>query len=167
MSVNFLETTCKEPARSELVFGLCDKNDGSKAYSDAGNMPTWTALVSNVNSVEVTFTAIDNCIIILKDGTKDKESTCDGMLTFTNSLYLVELKDHGTGGWLPKAKAQLENTIRLLYESHELTDFRFKKAFACNKRHPNFVVIHSEEQKSFFVNTKGFRLDIQAQILIK
>ena len=54
----------------------------------------WIAKVINNNDLAISFTPIDNCIIVLKEGTLDKESTCDGMLTFSNSLYLVELKKH-------------------------------------------------------------------------
>ena len=89
------------------------------------------------------------------------------MLTFTQSLYLVELKKQGVGGWISKAKEQLENTIKLLLESNDLSNFRYKKAFACNKKHPNFTVIDTAERKLFFKRTNGFRLDVQAEIVIK
>lgn len=127
----------------------------------------WIAKVSNDNDLAISFTAIDNCIIVLKEGTKDKESTCDGMLTFSNSIYLVELKKQGTGGWLSDAKSQLENTIKLLRSKHNLEEYKYKKAYACNKKHPNFTVIDAAERKAFFERTKGFRIDAQAEIVIK
>jgi len=43
------------------------------------------------------------------------------MLTFAESLYLVELKKQGTGGWISDAKGQLENTIKI--------DFRKPRPF--------------------------------------
>lgn len=89
------------------------------------------------------------------------------MLTFSESLYLVELKKQATGGWITGAKGQLENTIRLISENHDLSSFRYKKAFACNKKHPNFTVIEAAERKAFFDRTKGFRIDAQAEITIK
>ena len=89
------------------------------------------------------------------------------MLIFHESLYLVELKKQGTGGWLPHAKTQLENTIKLLHANHNLSAFKYKKAYACNKKHPNFTVINVAERKAFFEKTNGFRIDAQAEIVIK
>ncbi len=167
MSVDFFETDCKEPARTDNEFGICDEQNGSKAYTSIINNDKWIANVINSDNQAITFTAIDNCIIVLKEGTKDKESTCDGMLTFPESLYLVELKIQGTGGWLSDAKRQLENTIRLLHSNHDLTVFKYKKAYACNKKHPYFTVIDAAERKAFFEKTEGFRIDAQTKIEIK
>ena len=89
------------------------------------------------------------------------------MLTFAESLYLVELKKQGTGGWISDAKGQLENTIRLISENHDLSSFRYKKAFACNRKHPSFTGIDIAERRSFFERTRGFRIDVQAEIVIK
>lgn len=167
MSINFFETNCKESPRNEKQFGICDEQNGTKAYSDITDGTKWIARVINNAGINISFTAIDNCIIIHKENTKDKESTCDGMLTFTQSLYLVELKKQGPGGWISDAKRQLENTIKLITENHDLSDFRYKKAFACNRKHPSFTVIDKSERKSFFERTGGFRIDVQAEILIK
>ena len=167
MSVNFFETPCREPARNNLVFGICDDQHGSKAYTaDDFFREKWIAIVKNGQQLEITFTPIDNCIPIYKEGTGDEESTCDGMLTFSSSLFLVELKNWGTGGWLPKAIKQLRNTIELINANHDLSVFKYKKAYACNKKHPNFSVFDNEMRKEFFMKTK-FRIDIQAEIVIK
>lgn len=167
MSVNFFETDCKEESRNEKQFGICDDQNGTKAYTDTSDSTKWIAKVTNVKEIDISFTAIDNCVIVLKDGTKDKESSCDGMLTFTQNLYLVELKKQGTGGWISDAKGQLENTIKLISENHDLSNFRYKKAFACNRKHPSFTVIDTAERKSFFERTGGFRIDVQAEIVVK
>jgi hypothetical protein len=167
MSVNFLESDCKEPAISDNLFGICDDQDGSKAYTSITDITNCIAKVINRTDLVISFTAIDNCIIVFKEGTKDKESTCDAMLIFQDSLYLVELKKQGTGGWLPDAKSQLENTIKLLDANHDLSAIKYKKAYACNKKHPNFTVINAAEKKAFFEKTNGFRFDAQAEILIK
>jgi hypothetical protein len=167
MSVNFLETDCKEPPRTNNTFGICDDQNGSKAYTSITDNEKWIAKVINNANLAISFTAIDNCIVVFKEGTKDKESTCDGMLTFAESLYLVELKKQGTGGWLSDAKSQLENTIKLLHANHQLNVFRYKKAYACNKKHPNFTVINAAERKAFFEKTNGFRIDAQTEIVIK
>ena len=167
MSVNFFETDCKEDTRKEKQFVICDDQNGTKAYTDTTDSTKWIAIVKNVKEIDVSFTAIDNCIIVFKEGTKDIESSCDGMLTFAESLYLVELKKQGTGGWISDAKGQLENTIRLISENHDLSSFRYKKAFACNRKHPSFTVIDIAERRSFFERTRGFRIDVQAEIVIK
>ncbi len=73
MSVDFFNTRCKESALTNREFGICDNEDGSKAYTDVDNSPKWIAVVNNETQIEVTFTAIDNCIEILKEGTKKKK----------------------------------------------------------------------------------------------
>lgn len=166
MSINFLNSSCKEEPRINELFGLCDDQDGNKAYSDIDDKNKWIAWVINRNDIEVCFTAIDNCIEIYKEGTKDQERTCDGMLTSENCLYLVELKDQITGGWLPESIKQLENTMRLILDNHDLSAFKYKKAFACNRRHHNFKVTDNEQNLRFFRNY-GFRLDAQQEIEIK
>lgn len=166
MSVYFFESTCREDARKDGSFGICDDQDGSKAYTNTSDKITWIAEVVNTDSLSIVFTAIDNCLELFKEGTKDKESTCDGMLEFLDSIYLVELKEQATGGWLPKAKRQLENTIELLNVNDSSKKFKHKKAYACNKKHPNFTVIDVAERKSFFEKT-GYRIDAQAKIVIK
>ena len=167
MNLNFFNAECSEPATIDELFGICDDQDNTKAYTDNNHPEKWIAIVKNENPlVEVTFTAIDNCNTVLQKGTKNKESTCDGMLTFSDHLYLVELKDQMTGGWIPTAIGQLENTMKILIATHDLTLFRYKKAFACNKKHTRFAIIESELNKWFFI-TYGFRLDIQSEIIIK
>jgi hypothetical protein len=167
MSANFFETPCKEPSRTDPLFGICDDQNGRKAYTDNATKNKWIATVKNEQFTEVSFTPIDHCILILKEGTNDQESTCDGMLTFQNSLYLVELKEKEKHSWKSEAISQLKNTIKLLYASHDLTPFKYKKAYACNKKHPSFIVLDSETRKEFFKKTNGFRIEAQAEITIK
>jgi len=166
MSVDFFNTLCKEPVLTNEKFGICDDQDGTKAYSNVGDFTDWIATVINQTQIEVSFTAIDNCIIVLKEGTQNKESSCDGMLTFNNNVYLVELKNQRTGGWLPDAIGQLENSIKLLKANNNLEEIRYKKAYACNRKHPNFQVMEVERKRKFY-NETGFRLDVQTEIVIK
>lgn len=163
MKINFFEHDCKENSRADSCFGICDDQNGKKAYTDVGNKDNWIAHVTNNQRLEVIFTPIDNCIGILKENTQDQESTCDEMLVFSKNLYLVELKKQRTGGWLPDAKKQLESTINCLKKCHDLRTFTGKKAYACNKKHPYFTVIGNAEQRAFFKKT-GFRLDAQTKI---
>jgi hypothetical protein len=167
MNINFFKSKCQEPSKTDKLFGICDDQNGTVAYTDNQDKKKWIATVINDFKLAVTFIAIDNCSVIHKPKTNDKESTCDGMLIFSNGLYLVELKDQGVGGWISTAKSQLENTIRLLNENHDIVGVRYKKAFACNKKHPSFTVIEASEKKAFFQRTNGFRIDAQAVISIK
>ena len=168
MSIDFRKATdCMESVQTNKLFGICDDQDGTKAYTDIDDTSKWIATVVNKNKIEIVFTAIDNCIIVHKKGSNDRESSCDGMLTFNDSIYLVELKKQRTGGWKTIAINQLKNTIRLLIENNCLEEFRYKKAYACNKRHPHFATVDNEFSKKFFKETGGFRIDIQAEILIK
>jgi hypothetical protein len=164
MSVNFFNSDCSENPRSETLFGICD--EGNKAYTDILNPDNWIAIVINENEIDITFTAIDQCFKILKENSKDQESLCDGMLTFKDALYLIELKDQMTGGWLPDAIGQLKNTIKLL-DKDDLSTIKFKKAFACNKKHsPRFNSSINELNKRLF-RKYGFRIEIQSKIKIK
>ncbi|MBK7868587.1 MAG: hypothetical protein IPJ75_17220 [Ignavibacteriales bacterium] len=163
MSFDFINSPCRESPRIESKFGICDDQVGTKAYTDSGDDSKWIAFVRNEDEKEITFTAIDNCLEFFKNRSQEKESTCDGMLTFDDGIYFVELKTQDSN-WLQKALGQLENTIILLQNHHR--NYRFKKAFACNKRHPSFHVFDNELNKRFF-KQYGFRIDINNEIIIK
>ncbi len=117
MKTNFFETECQEDARTNAEFGICDDENGEKAYTTKEESNSWIATVKNDLQKNIVFTAIDNCIEILKEGTNDQERTCDGMLTFDNHLYLIELKNQMTGSWKSDAFNQLENTIKLIIQN--------------------------------------------------
>jgi hypothetical protein len=167
MSVDFFDTRYQERPRRDKSFGICDDENNTPAYTDGTDNAHWIAHVINNDSLSTVFTPIDNNIIVHKPGTSHKESTCDGMLTFTNSLYLVELKNRGTGTWVAEAKGQLINTIKLLHRYNDLSPFGVKKACICNKKHPYFRTVDNAVQKDFFHKTAGFRLDIQTELKIK
>jgi hypothetical protein len=115
MTIDFFNNNCTESARNDKYFGLCDDEDTSEktpAYSDIDNLENWISTVKNDDEIEVIFTPIDNCLIIKKVGTKDDESTCDGMLTFENKIFLVELKNK-TKEWISKGKALIN--LRILF----------------------------------------------------
>lgn len=165
MKIGFFNNDCNEPERTVNEFGICDDQNNTKAYTDITNVDKWVAIVKNGSLKRTTFTAIDNCLEFYIDDTTNKESSCDGMLSFNDSLFLVELKNQ-RANWISEAIKQLENTIRLLYENDNIDRFRYKKAYACNKKHPYFQVIDSEKKKRFFDKT-GFRIDVQTEIIIK
>jgi hypothetical protein len=163
VSVNFFDTECSESPRTNERFGLCDDDNESPAYSDSANEDNWIATVENTGR-EVVFTPIDNCIIISKKETKEKESTCDGMLTFTDTLYLVELKNKRKD-WFTEGLGQIENTIELMKLNGAITH-KYLKAYVCNKKHPHFTTIDNAFSKEFKDRT-GFRIDNQAKIKIR
>jgi hypothetical protein len=167
MPIDFFKKDCCEGPISDAKFGIIDDQLGAKAHTDFSDESKWHATIKNNNNKKIFFHSIDNCLNIFKDESQDLESTCDAMITFHDGLYLIELKTQSQGGWIQKAKTQLENTIRLLTKAHDISSIKHKKAFACNRKHPNFSVLESAEKKAFFSRTNGFRLDIQAEVVIK
>lgn len=162
MNLNFFRQDCQYPPISDRLFGLCDKQDGTKAYPDTINQETWIARVKNENCFRIVFTAIDKCV--LGDDEYEGRGRCDGMLTAETHLYLVELK-HQRTAWLEDAIDQLDSTIQLLMENHDISQYKKRKAFASNRKRRRFVVIDNEFNKAFYKRTT-FRIDTQAEILI-
>lgn len=160
--MNFFDAACQEPAIKHTRFGICDDQDGAKAYTDITDDTKWVATVINPSQRLLVFTAIDACVI--KGNQALGRGRCDGMLTSHEHLYFVELKDQRSG-WTPDAIAQLESTIQFFIQHHDISVFRHKKAFACNKRHPAFQEIDNELNKKFFRNYR-VRLDVQAEIIV-
>lgn len=160
--MNFFNTGCQEPPITDKTFGICDDDNGGKAYTNKTDRETWIATVKNDNQKTIIFTAIDKCII--KDSEEPGRGRCDGMLTFSDYLYFVELKSEPKG-WISDAIVQLESTIRFFRESHKTHSFRHKKAFICNKKHPHFHEINNEINLQFY-RLYGFRLDVQAAIIV-
>ncbi len=163
----FFHTECSEDPKTDLRFGLCDPEGEAKAYSDPANPDDWLATVENPDGKFVRFTAIDNCVPLYKGDTKKEESSCDGMLTSGNKLFLIELKARESGDWRSTGIKQLVNTIRLLkeHEPDELAQYAVKKAYVCNKLKPQFAFIEHELNRTFLTE-HGFRLDIQATVTI-
>lgn len=156
----FLGTSCSEtPPRTDAKFGICDREDGTPAYTVLMDDPDWVATVLNPHGKAVTFTAIDHCLQLPPEPRR-----CDGMLTTTDTLYLVELKSQ-RADWITDAIEQLESTMALLRAKEDLSTFRFKKAFACNRRHRHFQEVGQERNLKCF-REYGFRLDIHATITI-
>lgn len=162
MCLDFFRKDCQNPSINASSFGLCDNQDGSRAYPDTANSETWIAEVKNNNNLDIIFTAVDKCV--LQDNEHKGRGRCDGMLTTANHLYLVELKDKEPP-WQSEAIAQLDSTIQFLFDNHDISRFKIRKAFACNKKRDKFVVIDNEYNKAFFHRTT-FRIDIQAEIVV-
>lgn len=165
MKIDFLSNSFKESDRTDTTFGICDDQNGEKAYSDSTNSTNWIATVNNPHAIAITFTPIDKCLI--KDTELPGVGRCDGMLTSNQHLFFIELKDQRTD-WISDAVKQLEDTVILFNQNHteeERRQFKHKKAFACNKARRRFQEIDHEQNLRFF-RQYGVRLDIQAQIII-
>lgn len=169
MIIDFLNSPCKESPRDNEEFGICDDEEGKVAYTDIEDESKWNAKVVNEENKSITFTPIDHCdaMKITKQDSTDLESTCDGLLTFDDSLYLVELKNQ-RADWKPEAKNQLLNTIKFINHYNPDYPFKKKKAYACNKKKKKnqFSTSSNAESRDFF-NKTGFRLDTQYEIKIK
>lgn len=152
-------------------FGICDNLDDSvktPAYVDldSNNESLWVAKVLNQTGESVGFTAVDNKIEIRRDN-GDMENRCDAMLHQSDRyIVFVELKDQEKG-WIRHAvEDQLATTIRIFQQCHDMTIFRHKLAYACNRRHPRFASSHKEYMQRF-KSTYGVRLVIGQEIVLK
>lgn len=160
--MDFFKPECQSGPFSQARFGLCDDQSSTCAYVDTAIPAKWVATVENPSQKAVTFTAIDKCVI--QDCDAPGRGRCDGMLTTEGLLYLVELKEQ-VPPWRQHAIDQLESSIKFLLAHHDISCFRHKKAFACNKRRPAFVPIESDLMLRFR-RDYGFRIDIQATVLV-
>jgi len=160
--MNFFDPASQEPPLTNKIFGICDDQNGGKAYTNLTDRQTWVATVKNDNGKVLVFTAIDKCVI--KDNEAVGKGRCDGMLTSHEHLYFIELKDEAKG-WVTDAIEQLESTIIFYIATHDVKTFKHKKAFACNKKHRHFQEIDNEFNLSFY-RKYGFRIDVQAEIIV-
>jgi hypothetical protein len=158
--MNFFDPAYQEVPINVSLFGLCDDQNGTIAYTDTNNINNWIATVRNDNNIYLVFTAIDKGVI--KDHEETGRGRCDGMLTSDKHIYFVELKNEARS-WITDAIEQLESTIQFFIANHDISIFRHKKAFACNKQHPRFQEIDNEINLGFFRKYQ-FRLDINAEI---
>ena len=62
MNIDFFETCCKEPPRRDRQFGICDDQNGTKAYTDTADNSKWIAKITNNNEIHISFTPIDNSV---------------------------------------------------------------------------------------------------------
>jgi hypothetical protein len=152
----------QEPPTKDIIFGICDDQNGQKAYIDRSDKDKWIATVFNERSFQLIFTAIDKGVI--NDNEHPNMGRCDGMITSNEHIYFLELKLQRKGG-IAKAKCQLASTIDIFNQVHpnKLETYKHRKAFICNKKYPYFHVIEHEEKMAFFVKYKA-RLDINTDI---
>lgn len=109
MSLDFFKAECQEPSLNNNFFGLCDDQDGSKAYTNINDPTKWIATVINEKNKILVFTAIDKCVI--NDNEQIGRGRCDCMLSSDEHIFFIELKDK-LPPWQKEAKEQLESTIQ-------------------------------------------------------
>ncbi len=165
MSVNFSEGKCLTFSRNN-IFGLCDDPPpaNNPAYIDEADGAKWIAVVENENRHDVTFTAIDNCIEMLRKDGKAKQR-CDGMLAYKSTVIFVELKDRNAQGnaWVEDAIPQLKSTIESFEDTKMSNEFKSKLAYISNKQHPKFKSTQQRRMDAFFDETK-YVLRVQGRI---
>ncbi|MGV6946777.1 hypothetical protein [Sphingobacterium kyonggiense] len=149
MKLDFYDAKCQSAGIDLQLFGICDDEDGKKAYVDSDQDNKWIATVLNSRQLPITFTAIDNCIEILRDN-GEMENRCDGMLTYPDNIVFIELKNQRTGGWIGDGLDQIETTIIHFKANHKLNDIKYKRAFVANKRKIYFHVLDTERKRRFF-----------------
>lgn len=165
MPIIFFDNLCKTSSNN-TKFGICDNPPPSKkpAYIDENNASKWIAIVNNSMNKKIDFYAIDNCVNILKaDG--NKESRCDGMLSYEDKIIFVELKMRGSSGWLSKARDQLTITFSKFCENNDLTNYKSIEAYACNSLKPLSNQGNSAQIQKFKDET-GLIMHVQQEINI-
>ena len=168
MSINFSEAACQTFSDRKL-FGLCDDPPpaSNPAYIDETDGAKWIAVVVNEDRYEVTFTAIDNCILIKRpDGKPAKR--CDGVLTYNTTVTFVELKQRGAIGnaWVTDAEKQLRTTISYFESEDDAGNYNKNKAYIANSEHPKFKESQTRRMEQFFDDT-GYVLRIENRIILQ
>ena len=152
-----------ESPHNEAMFGLVD--DGLLARSTTSNESSWVAVVKNRQWKSVQFVPVDHNIQIFEDG--NERSMCDGMLYDMDKSWLafVEMKEQ-IGEWMRAARLQLESTIAIFKKSHNAEEFRYRFAYAANRKHPHFQFSQKQVMQEFY-NQYKFRLLFQNNIDVK
>lgn len=165
MKIDFDKPSCQTAGILHPVFGLVDPQDKGPAYVSISNKDEWVAEVENRSGQPLHFTAVDNCVEIMRpDGQMDYR--CDGLLTGAGYLIFVELKDQ-RGEWIQHAvEHQLMTTIIHFKDNCDIGRYKKRYAYACNKRHPQFQYSHMALMEEFRRST-GVRLCIVNKIVIK
>lgn len=133
MSIDFFQEKCKTSSAKKR-FGLCDEPP-KPAYIDENNKEHWIANVENPDKIKVDCYAIDNCLVLEKEGKGNHAKRRDLLLKYLeNKLIFIELKNR-RGSVLKQGMEQLEETIVFFKKSYVAEKYAIK-AHICNKRRP-------------------------------
>jgi hypothetical protein len=158
MAINFFDPGCVT-VTSENVFGIYDVPPAKLVFD---NSDGWNVWVDNEVKIEIIFTAIDQCLTIpCVDGER-----CEAMITYSDVLTFIELKDRDGGRWAGKSRDQLINTIRLFKRDADIAGYRRLYGHIANKQRPNFKAGNKTFFQEFEDET-GFILRVSDVIKIE
>lgn len=167
MSVDFFKVVCQKSTR-EIKFGLYDAEDTTPAKIKLTEESTWNATILNDGGKQVVFTAIDNCIDVLKEN-GEMDSRCDCMLSYDSSLLLIELKNKRES-WQAEGLAQIESIAKIMIDQVPAHYYSFKKrkAVVANRKHkfPSFHDLNAE-QRQYFSSKYKMRIQFESEIIIE
>lgn len=148
---------CKE-------FGLYDTGENFPAILDYDNPKNWEATVECNNRKDYKFIAVDSVKELLEYKKHNpKTDTCDAILHSQKTLCFVELKNQDKS-WFQKSINQLKETIVLYKNNHGTDAYKFRRAQAVNKTHPNFHTSMKNEMHEFWQKT-AFTLRVGVKIM--
>jgi len=166
MSVNFFNAECQKTTNVKK-FGLFDAENNTPAIIKLTDELSWNATVLNGEARQILFTAVDNCIEILREN-GEMDSRCDVILSYDSNLLFVELKNK-RDSWQAEGLAQIEATMNRMKEENEEYYFSFKKrkAIVANTKHqfPCFRDVNLA-QREYFMKRHKARIQFEAEILI-
>lgn len=155
-----------EDVTNNTHFGICDDKPHQRAYIDTEDGKKWMAVVQNDSNQEVTFTALDNCIEFNK-ATGKKESRCEGVLTYNNTILFIEIKERSGNAksWAKDADDQLRNSITLIESKINLDKYINKRAAIINRLQTRSNEKHTVRMKQFKEET-GYVLRVNYRIVL-
>ncbi|MES2703878.1 MAG: hypothetical protein V4649_14660 [Bacteroidota bacterium] len=168
MKVNFFKPKCTQ-STSEMLFGLCDKDDEKPAFINVDKSEKWIATV--VNSAppkRIQFTALDHCIDVLREN-GDMDNRCDVLLEYETRLLFIELKTK-RADWKSEGLGQIEATIKRMI--HELPayyyGFKKRKAVVANPKSASPAFQESDKElREFYKRNYKIHLQFDAEIKIE
>ncbi|QQS30746.1 MAG: hypothetical protein IPM47_07415 [Sphingobacteriales bacterium] len=158
MAVNFFDARCQSTT-SEPVFGIFDAPPAVLDFRDAD---IWILWVDNSEEIEVTFTAIDQCL----DIPDNEGERCEGMMVYAGVLTFIELKDRNAGRWAGKSRNQLINTINIFKKESGISRYNRLYGHIANRQRPNFKAGNKTFYQEFEDET-GFILRVSDVLKIE
>ena len=116
-------------------FGLVDKAPAEINYDEA-QKDSWNAIVECNNRDDYNFVPLDKKLKIMAAFNKE-ESLCECLLNTKETIAFVELKERKKQHTQQPIE-QLENTLRLFKQNHNIDDFTYKQAYICNRKRPHY-----------------------------
>ena len=132
------------------------------AFVDYDEPEKWNAIVESNYRKDFNFIPVDNCVPY-NDECGNERSRCDAIVWTEHTVIFVELKDQARN-WFEDAVDQLKSTISHFKNAENIDEFKFKRAYICNKSHPSFNYQFKIRMQQFFRETG---VSLHPEILIK